>query len=678
MEQPRPIDNHPDSDQPLRVSAVTVFRNGVGQFTHEGTISGDREVRLQVAPEAIDDLLQSLLVADPEGSAPQVRFPAKDPLERILASYSLDLTHADTLGQVLRQARGEAVTVTSTEQLSGRIIGVDTVTDPRGPEQTFLGLSTASGLRRLALGDLRSIRFDDEQVQADLDAALAAVAGHRSRDDREVVVQFRGTGERRVSLAYVRPMPVWKTAYRLSLTDDGYADLQGWAIVDNPTSTDLTEVSVSVVAGQPMSFTTNLAEPRHVDRPRVDPAVTENVVPTAYRQRAARAMAAPAPAAVQGEWMSSADLAAPAFAAPQRVGGGRGQELSADVRPEADAAQVGLEVAYTVREPVSIPRYSSAMIPILAERFPAARLSVLDPTVDADHPMRGLLLRNESELQLAAGPVTVFDGGYAGTAELQDLLPGDQQVLTHARDLAVTVHQGDDLPVQRRNETALVDGMVRTTTTQTAALVFELDSTAATDRLVMLIVPDVPGAELLSVGPEPLREGGQRRFGVFLRGRRGESGGDDPESIPVQVTGEAGERVSLEIAVRTVQHRDVAVASAPGVQLRLCLDHGELTEQQRGVLTDLAQVAAQRTTVEQELAEVQRHRGRISDDQERIRGNLNSLDHSSQLYQRYLATLNGQEDELVELWDTEQQLGERLQQLWARGTDLARQLSRAQ
>ena len=59
-------------------------------------------------------------------------------------------------------------------------------------------------------------------------------------------------------------MPVWKSAYRLIFGDAGAATVEGWAIVDNVTGEDWTNVRLSVVSGRPVSFVSQLYEPRYV------------------------------------------------------------------------------------------------------------------------------------------------------------------------------------------------------------------------------------------------------------------------------------------------------------------------------------------------------------------------------------------------------------------------------
>src|SRR5690606_2275430 len=132
-------------------------------------------------------------------------------------------------------------------------------------------------LERIDLAEVWSIGFADENLQRELESALEAIARYSGEHDQALRLRFEGDGARRVSVGYTREMPVWKSSYRLLIGEAGEADLQGWAIFDNPTDLDLVDISVSFVAGQPISFVSDLFEPIYVDRQRVELARSANV-----------------------------------------------------------------------------------------------------------------------------------------------------------------------------------------------------------------------------------------------------------------------------------------------------------------------------------------------------------------------------------------------------------------
>ena len=97
---------------------------------------------------------------------------------------------------------------------------------------------------------------------------------------------------RPIAIAYAVPMAAWKATYRVVLPDAGaHASepaaapgagrvlLQAWALVDNVTDEDWSDVSLALASGAPLSFASDLRSPRYVARPdangrMVDPVAT--------------------------------------------------------------------------------------------------------------------------------------------------------------------------------------------------------------------------------------------------------------------------------------------------------------------------------------------------------------------------------------------------------------------
>src|SRR5262249_4092821 len=150
------------------------------------------------------------------------------------------------------------------EKVEGTVLGVEEKDRPVGKADdqkvirvSFVNLITAAGIRSIALDDVRRLEIQDEALQKELDQALTALAQSRDQNKKPVIVNFDGTGERSVTVAYLVETPVWKTSYRLILPDvtsRDNANLQGWAIVENQTDNDWNNVTLDLVGGRPISF----------------------------------------------------------------------------------------------------------------------------------------------------------------------------------------------------------------------------------------------------------------------------------------------------------------------------------------------------------------------------------------------------------------------------------------
>lgn len=618
----------------LPVQHLVLFTNGVGYFEHAGTVVGTQEIELPVPPEHMDDLLQSLVVQDLGGGRVEaVRYGARDPLGRVLSSYALDLSGDPTLAELLAQARGEAVRIDATETLRGVIVNVERVAVPDQAPRTLLTLATDDGLQRVDLDEVRAVAFEREALQAELDAALAAIARYRGGDAASVRLRFVGEGEREVRVAYVREMPVWKASYRLALEEAGRAELQGWAILDNPTALDLEDVSVWFVAGQPISFVASLYAPVYVDRPRVDVATAPGIDPVAdegqlapMEAEAGRAMMAPSPAMMA----DALESAAPSF-------GGAGVEAA------AEGVAGGATFAYRVSEPVTVGRFESAMIPIVVATVEAHAVSWYDADVLRDHPLRAVRLVNDSGLHLAAGPVTVFDeGGFAGQAMMADVVPDDSRMLAYAVDLDVRVTVASASEPERVVSAVLRGSVLETSWRSVHTTRYRLEPRGDGERFVVVEHPQRGGFAVVS--PEgPVETGDAWRFGIEI----GTGAPVDP-TVPSHLVCD-GDTCVLTVVMERLDGRQTAVNNVGGDQIAFYLENVDLSDADREALEAVLELQRGMAELDRQVVALEAQVNEVFRDQSRIRDNMAALERNSSLYRRYLADLEAQENLLTEL-----------------------------
>src|SRR4051812_46825896 len=254
------------------VKRVVLFSSGVGYFEHDGTVRGNGTAELRFKTDQINDVLKSLVLQDRDGGrATTVTYPSQAPLTKTLRSFQVDITQNPTLDQLLNQLRGARITVDiGTEKLSGTILGVESRSKSAGAGEPIavptLTILTGGSIRAVELPSVNSLTLDDPQLQDELTKALSALAQARDQDKKPVTIDFAGSGDRRVRIGYVVEAPVWKTSYRL-LLGEKRQQLQGWAIVENQTESDWSDVSLSLVSGRPISFIMDLYQPLYATRP---------------------------------------------------------------------------------------------------------------------------------------------------------------------------------------------------------------------------------------------------------------------------------------------------------------------------------------------------------------------------------------------------------------------------
>lgn len=618
----------------LPVTRLVATTSGLATFEHEGTVTGSQELVLSVPEAAMDDLLQSLVLQDLDGgSIRPVRYAARDALGRVLASYAFDLREAPGLAELLAQARGEELIIDGPSELRGTLLSVERVDEPDEAPAWFLTLVHDRGLTRFPLADVRSVRFEDEALQDELNAALAALARERGADVGQLRIRFEGVGERRVRVAYVREMPIWKTSYRLVVADDGSAELQGWAILDNPTDMDLTDVQVTFLAGQPISFVTELFGPVYVDRPRVSVETGPQIVPEADAGAldAAQAEASFAPSAARAA-DGVAMMAAPA-AAPELRGAG--------VEAAATGQRTASAYAYRVDDPVTVGRHASAMVPIVQATLPARRLTVVEPGLANGAPLRAVRIENDSGALLAAGTVTLYDeAGFAGNARLADLAPGGERLLRYAGDLGVRVGSEQEATPEQVVSVRIDGGLLQSEVRRRAITRYRVARDDDEARLLVIEHPAPDGWTVASPGPDPVRTEDAWRFGVAL--------GDvaDDETLPVQLHCDGEETCVLEVVLERTESQTTQITNLSADRIAVLLQNVELDPADREALGRIAELQRRVSQLDAAIADQQQRRDDIHREQDRIRENMRVLDRNANLYRRYLSDLEAQEDEL--------------------------------
>jgi len=82
-------------------------------------------------------------------------------------------------------------------------------------------------------------------------------------------IHLPGSTSHRLKLSYVTEAPSWKPSYRLTLGNNGKVAMQAWAIVDNTSGEDWSQVKLGVGASSAMSFRFDLRGVRTVEREKL-------------------------------------------------------------------------------------------------------------------------------------------------------------------------------------------------------------------------------------------------------------------------------------------------------------------------------------------------------------------------------------------------------------------------
>ena len=616
--------------QALPLSEVVLYTSGVGFFQRNGSVDGRGHVELKFKTDRINDLLKSLVVQDLDGGqVSAVTYDSRDPITKTLKTFSVDLTTNLSLGDLLERIRGEEIEVAMPSPLRGVILGVEKKKEKVGDkdvvEVEYVNLMTADGLRSVPLAQVQRVQIVSEQIKAELRQALEVLASSHDTQKKTVRLEFDGQGRRRVRVAYIDEAPVWKTSYRLALSDTKRPFLQGWAIVENTTDDDWENVRLSLISGRPISFTMDLYEPLYVKRPVVVSELYEALRPQVYDQamgsvekkaRGEVAAAAPAPMVAPG----------PAAAPARARAGGPEVQLQQGIASAAQTAEAGDLFQYTIKAPVTLARLKSAMIPIVNEEVEGTKLSIYNQQVNARHPLNGFRLKNSTALHLLQGPITVFDAGiYAGDARISDLAPGQERLISYALDLKTEVEPLASPGQEDVVAAALSKGTLIVTRKAVEEKIYNLVNRDEKRKTVIVEHPFRSDWKLVEPAVVGERTRDLYRF-----------------TVPVDAGSKAQVRVREERQIRQI----VRLSDSKPDVINLYLEAKQVSQKVKdalkrvvGLRDKLDQTSAKRAGLEQRIKE-------IAEEQGRIRENMARLAQNSELYARYVAKLSQQETEI--------------------------------
>jgi hypothetical protein len=653
------------------VKRVVLFNSGVGYIEHGGKVDGDATVDLKFDVGDINDLLKSMVLRDLDGGQiSTVTYGSRDPITKTLQTFAIDLTQDPTLGQLLAQIRGERIEIEAPTKIQGTIVGVETKKQQVGENQVieveYFNVLTDEGLRRIALDSVGRIKLTNKELDKEFRQALSVLAKGHATDKKTVTLKFLGQGERDVRVGYIQEAPVWKTSYRLVLDEDEKPFLQGWAIVENTTDTDWQDVRLSLVSGRPISFVMDLYSPLYAQRPTVVPELFASLRPQVYEQdlsqRERRFMArakmsqptsAAAPPAEGRAQDATVDGRLPINDATRGFGGQAPasnapaqEDLFADTdfqrtaQTAAQGADVGELFQYDIKNPVTLARQRSAMLPIVNDTVEGKKVSIYNANVHAKHPLNGVELKNSSELHLMQGPVTVFDGGvYAGDARIPDLPPGSDRLLSYALDLDVEIAPTSDFRPQDLISARIDKGVFIATYKQSRTQNYTIKNSGNNEKRVRIEHAIDPQWKLIAPEKPAEKTRDMYRFAVAA---------------------EPGKPAELKIEEQQDIHQNVAIVNLGDDAIRLFLSSKVVSNSVKEALKEVVRRKTELADLQRQIQQKNQEIATIDQEQSRIRENMKSIDRNTDLYNRYVKKFTDQEDRIEDLREEAQKLEQQI------------------
>jgi hypothetical protein len=628
----------------LPITRMTLYKHGIGYYERRAKLSGS-QVSLTFRTAEMNDILKSLTVIDlGEGQVTAVGYATPQAKDELLAGCSVRLDDQRSLRDLLISLRGREVRLRldQDEQCAGALIGLDE-TDPKQPmgESLVTVLQEPDLARTFPLNRVQGVDILDERGANDLRFFLRA--GLAQEHTQTVTIRLTD-GEHELSVSYIAPAPTWRVSYRLALdsrAEESRLLLQGWGIFDNRLDEDLKDVTLTLVAGMPISFVYDLYQPFTPKRPEVKEEQRTAAAPVEFgaalemepqakmmRRGAPAMMAAAAPMAAAGQ-MAGAPPAPAALDAAR---------LAHSASAQAAGQELGELFQYALQNPVSVERGQSALAPIISQWLKPTKDLLYNASKLPTHPVATLRIRNETGLTLERGPVTIFEGDmYAGEAILPLTPNGGEIVAPYAVELGVRVREQNGSASQVHS-VRLHGALVTIEQWDMRWREYQLSNQTEKELRVLVEHPRLSQYELADT-PEPAEKT------------------EDAYRFAVQAKAHA--ETILRVNERRLVLRKEELYKQTYAGLQQYLRQGLINPEVHAKAAEILRLWEQAQELEKALNELEDQRAAIFRQQQQIQGNMAALGASGKegaLRARYVSDLEASEDQLKELRRQEEAL----------------------
>ena len=605
---------------------VVFYKNGLGYFQIHGQVTGNETFTIQTKDSQIDDILSSLYVLDLSGG------------KITSVSYSLNKNRAEDiliklpvnggLRELLKELKGVEISIVSTinGNIKGKIVGIEPINeivDNRTISKDYtLSLFEDNGsLTTVPLSTISKYEILNKTLKKDLSKLLDLSLEAKYRHRKSIAIATAGDGTRNIILGYLLKVPVWKTTYRMIFdkNDDKAPLLLGYAIVENTTESDWSNVQVDLVSGAPLSFIMNLSQPTYVERPTVPvpglkflnvnwnkltgASIASNALKPARSFKRKEAFAA-APGQLAMESCSDS-----VFPKNTLIEEHNYAQIAAQTsRVNSKGQKIGEMFVYKTDIPVSISSGQAAMVPIISEKLTGEKIFYFNNRF-SDNISKAFALKNNSKITLDAGPVTFFqqDASLGEGIIKEPLLPDTEIVIPYTIANSLVLKSEINNKKSDYIKGSIVNGLLKLTYTKQKTTVWNIENRTSKNEVVWIDQPVTSGYKLQEPAKANDIVSNSYRFKLKVKPK---------QSFP------------FTVKESSPGYQIVSLANASEDTLLLYYGKGYISDADKKVLNKLKTLAAQRTELTNSIAELNRQIQTVTADQKRLRQNISMLYNS--------------------------------------------------
>ena len=666
----------------LPVRHVALYKNGVGYFQHDGRVRGNQTVTIAFTTAQLNDVLKSLTAIDLNGGRiADVSYNSTAPLDQRLNTLQIPIGQKTTTAEFLEALRGARVEIRNAGVVAiGRLLSVETVNSTSSDEDkeskqitphTELSVITDSGeLRTFRLTPATSVHLLEHDVSQEVGRYLSLIASTRAADVRKMAISTEGSGDRELTVSYISEVPVWKSTYRIVLPSDAKQKplLQGWAVVDNTVGEDWDNVELALIAGAPQSFIENISQPYYTRRPEIGLPTMAMLNPQTHEGTMSESVEViNGPLALAGKadrFDQDAKLSTETKSGRQTYkfqgaatglpisggvgagfgGGIAGGTLQRNVPTQqfdrvaameqqistAATQDIGDLFEYRIKQPVTIHKNQSALVPILQARIDAEKVTLWSP--GKPRPLRALWLTNSSGLTLDGGTFSIQEAQtFAGEGLMDAIRPNEKRLISYAADPAVQVKPEFKGEGQLTTLVRIHRGVMYQESQERQQHTYTVRNQDSNEREVIIEHPQRDGWKLAEGAKPEETSASAYRFRLKV----------EPEKT-----------CSLEFEEVHSLGTNYLLSNLTPDQITIFAHQGWMNQKLENALRPIMQQKDEIAGYAEQISTTKGKINSIFEDQKRLRENLSALKGGAEvrsLAQRYTNELNREEDELGSL-----------------------------
>lgn len=613
------------------IRAITLSSGGLAEVSRSAAVDGNGLVHIEVPLDQVDDMLKSLVVNETAGSVADFSLAGPQPLEETFKGLPFTPEALSSVPSLLTSIQGAHVSVTSGgKTVEGSILGIETRKGgENAPVQLLTVLDKDGAVETLALGEDASVRIDDADLRAKVAKAVAAIARGKNDSSRTIDIKVNGvknSGD--IGLTYVVPSPIWKTAYKVVIGENGKARLQAWTVLENASGEDWKGVKLTLTSAEPVTLKQGLHQLYWRERQEVPVNTASNNVPDpdsgdlSNRRRLASSAVTPAPAGAM-HYGAKRIADAPAYATDELARPAAPMQIAAG--SAANATESDISATFELPGTYDLANGDTLSVPIVDAVLDADMVDMYRAGSSAPNPIAAVMLKNTTGVSMPAGILTLYDNkiGYIGDSQLSALPKGDTRLASFATDRKVSISE-QQTPTEEVASLKVSDGVMQAVVKYRQTTTYTVSGALDGERTVII--------------EHPIRDGWSFSSA--------ESFGKTATHQRLKAVVPAGTEKMLTAVDEQLQSNSYALVD---VEPDMLLGWSTSTQDKAltDKLTNLADARKRQVAIQNELASLDSEIEKTINDQERIRQNLGAVPENSDLKKRYLKALADSEDQIA-------------------------------